>query len=262
MDVVAVSRNAYSSEHSEVWVVRDLQTDDPFMDQESFDYWIHAGFLSLVPRWLESAKKAGVKRVVTFSSTSVFTKQDSSSPYERTIIRSLIEAEEELSRQCEVLGIDWTLLRPTMIYGAGRDKNVSFVQSMIRRFGLFPLVGGGKGKRMPVHADDLAQAAVAAMQSDAAVNRSYNLGGGETLTYREFVERIFTLENRNPRFINIPLVVARLLVHLVRLLPAFRHVTPAMFERMSIDLVFDYSDAARDLDYCPRPFTFESNACV
>lgn len=251
--VVAVSRDRHDSVFGEHWKICDMRQGDPF-DGEKFDAWLHLGFLSLAVPWIGEAAAAGVERIVAFSSTSVFTKQDSSSPYERRIIASLIESEAQMAERCGNLGIGWTILRPTMIYGAGRDQNVSFVRSMIRRFGVFPLVGGGKGKRMPVHADDLAQAALAAMQCDAAENRSYNLGGGEILTYRQFVERIFAQLHRRPRFIHLPLWLAGLAVRVMRMIPGFGHVTPAMFERMSADLVFDYSDAARALGYRPRGF--------
>jgi len=256
VDCVAVSREAQQARFGERWKVCDLQHDDPF-DGEYFDGWFHLGFLELAVPWLDSAAATGVKRVVGFSSTSIFTKQESSSGYERTIIGNLIEAESQLSQKCESLGVGWTILRPTMIYGAGRDQNVSFVRSLIRRFGIFPLVGGGTGKRMPVHADDLAEAALAAMQSGAAANSAYNLGGGETLSYRQFVERIFADEGKLPRFINLPLAVAKFLVRVVRMLPGFSHVTPAMFERMPADLVFDSSDAVRDFGYRPRGFLTE-----
>jgi nucleoside-diphosphate-sugar epimerase len=62
---------------------------------------------------------------------------------------------------------------------------------LIRRFGFKPLVGGGPGLRQPVHVEDLAIGAIAAASSPASVNKIYSVPGGETLTYRELVGRIF-----------------------------------------------------------------------
>ncbi len=78
-----------------------------------------------------------------------------------------------------------------MIYGAGRDVNITPLSRLIRRFGFMPLVGGANGLRQPVHAEDLAIAAIAAAASPAAANKFYSLPGGETLTYREMIGRIF-----------------------------------------------------------------------
>jgi len=254
-EVVALSRNQHEARYGEEWSITDLLTDDPFGDAGAFDAWVHLGFLSLALPWLESAVSAGVTKFVAFSSTSIFTKTDSSSDKEQQTIGKLLDAESEVEKRCEALGINWVILRPTMIYGAGRDQNVAFVEAMIRRFGLFPLTRGGSGLRMPVHADDLAQAAVSALQTEVARNRAYNLGGGEVLSYRELVERVFTHLGKRSRFLPLPLPLARLLSKVASGLPGFGHVTPAMFERMSVNLVFDYSDAARDLGFNPRPFS-------
>ena len=80
--------------------------------------------------------------------------------------------------------IPWTVLRPALIYGLGLDRNVTAAARFIRRWHCFPLGGPGKGLRQPVHADDLAAAALAALDLPAAEGQSFNLGGGETLSYR------------------------------------------------------------------------------
>ncbi|MDE2354645.1 MAG: NAD(P)-dependent oxidoreductase, partial [Betaproteobacteria bacterium] len=77
---------------------------------------------------------------------------------------------------------------------------------------------------------------------------------GETLSYRHMVARVFQALGRPPRLVTLPgwAVVAAL--QLLRLLPRFRHWTPAMVTRMNADLVFDHGPAARDLGFSPRPF--------
>ena len=125
-----------------------------------------------------------MKRVVAFSSTSRFTKQGSSSPRERETARRLAEAEEAVERACRERRIRWTILRPTLVYGGGRDRNVSAIARFVRRFGFFPIAGEGRGKRQPVHAADLARAALAVLDNPATFDRAYDTPGGETLTLR------------------------------------------------------------------------------
>ena len=98
-------------------------------------------------------------------------------------------------------GVDWVILRPTLIYGLGQDKNISEIVRLIRRFGFFPLVGQAKGLRQPVHAEDVATACLSALEKTDVVNRAYNLSGGETLSYREMINRVFTALGRRPRLI-------------------------------------------------------------
>lgn len=85
----------------------------------------------------------------------------------------------------------WVILRPTLIYGRGRDRNITVIARFIRRFGFFPVLGRATGLRQPVHAEDVALACHRALEAPAATNRAYNISGGETVTYREMVRRVF-----------------------------------------------------------------------
>jgi nucleoside-diphosphate-sugar epimerase len=95
-----------------------------------------------------------------------------------------------------------------MIYGCRQDGNVSAIAEFIRRWQFFPLAAPGNGFRQPVQADDLPIAAVAAMDNPKACNRKFTLGGGETLTYREMVRRVFLALGKKPVFIPIPVMLA------------------------------------------------------
>jgi len=98
------------------------------------------------------------------------------------------------------------------------------------------------------------RACVAALSSETVRDRAYNLSGGETLTYREMVERIFLAMGRKPRLLTVPMFIFRLALAGLRRLPRYRHWTAAMAERMNRDLVFDHADAARDFGFAPADF--------
>ena len=215
---------------------------------------VHIASIWSLPPHLEDLARAGVVRLVAFSSTSRFGKAESKNPAEQEVVRRLVEAEQALERGCAAHGLCLTLLRPTLIYGSGRDRNVSSIARVIRRFGLFPIAGDGAGLRQPVHAEDLARAACAVLESDVTCGRSYNLSGGETLSYRQMVERIFASLGRSPRVLPLPLAPLRLLLRLLSILPRFHDVKPEMADRMNRDLVYDHGDAIRDFGYSPRGF--------
>jgi nucleoside-diphosphate-sugar epimerase len=103
-----------------------------------------------------------------------------------------------------------------------------------------------------VHADDLAGAAIAAAASAAAENRAYDLPGGETLTYRAMAERVFEGMGRKSAILAVPPIVWRLAFALAR--PLLPGATAQMGARMSEDLTFDGSSAARDFGWSPRAF--------
>jgi nucleoside-diphosphate-sugar epimerase len=216
--------------------------------------WLCVAPIWVLPQYFAMIEASGARRVVALSSASIFVKGDSSNPGERGMAHRLAEGEEALRAWAEPRGVEWVILRPTLIYGRGRDKNLTEIIRFVRRWGLFPLLGQAEGLRRPVHAEDVAEACVSALTLPAAANRTYTLSGGETLSYREMVCRVFNAVGKVPHLVTIPRWLFRLAVTTLRLLPRYRHWTVEMAERMNRDLVFDHADAARDLGFSPRPF--------
>lgn len=214
--------------------------------------------LSLSPVWhlqapvLQALKARGMERLAAFSSTSVFAKAASPDAYEQSVVKRLADGEATVRAFCEAHGVAWTILRPTLIYAEGQDQNVTRLARMIRKLGFLPLAGEGGGRRQPVHADDLAGAAITAAMSPAARNQAYDLPGGETLTYRAMAERVFEGMGRRPAILAVPPVLWRIAFTVAR--PVLPGATAQMGARMSEDLTFDGSSAARDFGWTPRPF--------
>lgn len=193
-----------------------------------------------------------LKRLVVFSSTSVITKQDTEIAAERATIQRLAAAERQIEAICEQHGVGWTILRPTLIYDEGRDTNVTPLSRLIQRFRFMPLVGGGPGLRQPVHAEDLAIGAIAAAQSDAAINKFYSLPGLDTVTYREMIGRIFDGLGLPRRFVSIPPWLWRACFAAVN--PLYPAANVAMGIRMMKDMAFDATPAVTDIGWSPRGF--------
>ena len=216
--------------------------------------WLCVAPIWVLPQYFGMIETSGARRVVALSSTSLFVKKDSSDHGEQHIAHRLAEGEHALRVWAEAQGVEWVILRPTLIYGRGRDKNLTEIARFVRRWGFFPLLGKAEGLREPVHAEDVAAACVSALTSPAAVNRTYNLSGGETLLYREIVCRVFSSVGKLPCLVTIPRWLFQLAVAALRVLPRYRHWTVEMAERMNRDLAFNHADAARDLSFAPRPF--------
>lgn len=209
----------------------------------------------MLPDYFDLLQAHGAQRVVVLSSTSVFAKQDSQDRQEQATARRLAQAEAQIAAWARSHDVQWVILRPTLIYGGGQDKNISEIARIIRRFGFFPVLGQATGQRQPVHAADVASACMGALQRPAAANQAYNISGGETLPYRAMVARVFEALGRRPRFLEVPLSAFSLAVALLRVLPRYRQWSAAMAQRMGRDLVFDHGPATRDLGFKPRQFS-------
>lgn len=208
---------------------------------------VYIGPLTAFAEWWPAA---GVSHVVAFSSTSRFSKAESGDAGEQAVARQL--AAGEATVRAAMGGSPLTLLRPTLIYGAGLDTNLTRLAGWLRRVRVMPLPGPGAGRRQPVHAADLAAAVRAILAT--GVHGDYTLSGGSTITYREMVARVFRSLTLAPRFVTLPRWAWRPALSVLRLRRRWADLNPAMFERLEADLVFSHEAATRDFGYHPRPF--------
>jgi len=153
---------------------------------------------------------------------------DSGIKSERDAMNAQRYAEQALITAASEHGFSWTLFRPTLVYDGKYDKNVASLAGFIARFGFFPIIGSAKGLRQPLHADDLAQACVGVLNNPSTYMKSYNLGGGQVLSYREMIEQIFRTLEKRPKIIAIPYWLYRAGISMVRFYPRYRHFNTEM----------------------------------
>ncbi len=234
------------------WLRKDITAPDFSLDGYLADVAIHCAPQWHLPKILPTLAACEVKRVVAIGSTSVFSKASSHNPFEKDLVAKHVVAEQEIANISAQCGIGWTILRPTMIYGVGLDKNITSLARIIERHGVIAIYPPAVGRRQPVHAEDVAIAALQALNSEAAINKAYNISGGETLTYREMLLRIFEVMKRPPKLVETTLLP--LALSLAGIVTRKHHITREVAYRMNEDLMFFHDDAARDFGYHPRAF--------
>lgn len=106
-------------------------------------------------------------------------------------------------------GLDWTIFRPSVIFGP-RD-------SLTNRFaGLLRLTGGvlplarASARFAPIHVADVAEAFVRALDDPASIGQVYELCGPEVMTLEALVRRTAEAAGRRARIIPLPDPIARL----------------------------------------------------
>lgn len=249
--VLAVSRRPQPPQDGLTWLRGDLDGVQgvPNAVQAIFS----AGPLDAFARWYARGA-VQAPRVVAFGSTSLATKQDSIDAYERDLATRLAAAEQGVFAQAAATGAQATLLRPTLVYGAGRDASLTRIAALARRFGWFPLPSGVNGLRQPVHVEDLAEAAMAVIDRAATFGQAYALPGGETLAYRAMVARTLAAMSPPARLLELPAPVFRIAVGVAQRFGIAGSLNAATIERMRQDLVFDSLPARTDFGYAPRAF--------
>src|SRR3712207_6875019 len=82
----------------------------------------------------------------------------------------------------------WTILRPSMIYGSERDRNVHRLLRFLDRSPVFPIFGPGTNLWQPVYHEDCARGVYESLVRPAAIGRAYDLPGASPLPYASLVE--------------------------------------------------------------------------
>ena len=249
--VTALSRSPQRDDARLRWLSGGFEAMPPLPAR--FDAIISAGPLDHFARWYAGGGVAA-PRVVAFGSTSLDTKRGSGDPAERGLAGRLKQGEDSVFTTAASRGDAATLLRPTLVYGSGRDASLSRIAALARRTGVFPLPRGACGLRQPVHVEDLADAALACLDAPATHGRAYALPGGETLPYREMVARVLACLQPPARLVELPAPLFAAALWLARRTGRASGLGDAAIDRMRQDLVFDTAPAARDFGYAPRPF--------
>jgi uncharacterized protein YbjT (DUF2867 family) len=207
------------------------------------DALVHVAGIEHAPPVLEAARRAKVGRLVVVSSTSAH------SAYE---FRSgLYLRMEELVRES---GLDYTIVRPTMIYGSELDKNMHRLLRFLDRSPVLPMFGSGENLWQPVYHEDCAEGVYEALVRPAAVGQSYDLPGSEPLTYLELVRTAAGALGRKPRIVRLPLEPMRLALAAAERLRLPLPIGSEQVLRLREDKAYPYDKAKRELGYAPRTF--------
>jgi nucleoside-diphosphate-sugar epimerase len=211
------------------------------------------GPLDAFATWFEQSQVSPA-RVVALGSTSVHGKADSPDPAERDLALTLRESERRLAEAAAARGAHLTVLRPTLLYGTGRDRNLSRLVALARRLGWLPLPFRAAGLRQPVHVADVAGAVLHCLRAGVSCPGFFNLPGGETLPFDQMVRRALEAGAPRSRLVRIPGPLFRAGVRSLRISGRLGAAGEGVLARLDRDLAYDLAPAREALGYAPRGF--------
>jgi uncharacterized protein YbjT (DUF2867 family) len=205
------------------------------------------------PGIVRAAVRSGLDRAVFVSTTAVTT----TLPARSKAVRLAAEAEIRSS------GLSWTILRPTMIYGAAGDRNLSRLLAALSRLRrvpvlpvplVLPLPGGGRQRQQPVHVADVAGAVLTAAERSATAGRGYDVAGPEPLAFAELLRVSAAAVGCRVHLVPVPLAPVIALTRGYERISRRPRIRAEQWQRLAEDKAFPIEAAARDLDYTPRSF--------
>jgi uncharacterized protein YbjT (DUF2867 family) len=196
------------------------------------------------PGIVAAAEEAGVRRAVFVSTTAVTTTLNPATKQVR------LTAEQEIRGSA----LDWTILRPTMIYGDAGDRNLSRLLRALNRAAVLPVPGTGTRLHQPVHVADAAAAVLAAVHCTAAVGSLYDVAGPQPLPFTELLNACARAVGSRTRLVRVPLGPLVTMARGYERLSRHPRIRAEQLLRLAEDKAFPIDDAIRDLGYAPRPF--------
>jgi len=112
-------------------------------------------------------------------------------------------------------GLPVTILRPSLVYGAGTRGVFVKLASLVAKLPVIPVIGPGTWHLRPLYLDDLVGLIVETLGRPDVIGRTYDVGGPDMVTYNEFVTAICAALTRRCRRVHLPIglsfVIARVL---------------------------------------------------
>ncbi len=182
--------------------------------------------------------------IISVHTTAIFSKY-----------KALVKEYKEIENCLIESGKRYTIVRPTMIYGSKKDRNMSKLINYLNKFRFFPVFGKGTNLLQPIYAKDVAGAVYAILQNrESVANKSYNIAGKYPITYNELLKTVASGLHRNVTLIHVPYNISFLVVKFLNVIINNVPISTEQIMRMNEDKAYDYTEAINDFGFSPISF--------
>ena len=158
-----------------------------------------------------AAKETGVGRFLLMSALGTREENVDVVPYFR--------AKWQVEQLVKGSGIDHVIFQPSFIFGPDGGIIPTF-RKLVKLAPVTPIIGSGERRIQPIWVDDVATYFVQALDLEAATNRTFEVGGPEAVTWKEFWARFRrALGVRRRPTVHVPVGLMRVNALLTERLP-------------------------------------------
>jgi NADH dehydrogenase len=179
-----------------------------------------------------AAQAAAVERFVLMSALG--TSDPPSVPYYRS----------KLAEESAVIGsgLEYTIFRPSFIFGPGGGALATFMQQ-VKLSPVVTVIGSGRQRSQPIWREDVAAYFAHGISDPRAANRTFELGGPDTVDWNELYRLIAKVLGKRRKLLHLPVGFARAGAALTQRLPGAPLSTDQVTMIEDADNVVSNSDA-------------------
>ncbi len=170
----------------------------------TFDQVIRQGTVNVV----NAAKGANVNRFIDMSALGASDRPGF----------DYMQAKWRAEEAVKTSGLDWTIVRPSVIFGPG-DGFINALAGVVRRLPVIPVVGDGQTRFQPISVKDVADAFAAIVDDPSTVGQTVELGGPDQLTYEQMLDVIAEKLGKKKPKVHVPVSVMKSVVTVSAPLP-------------------------------------------
>ena len=213
---------------------------------KNFDCFINIASIGfgLCKHIIKACEMLSIQRVIFISSTSIFTSLNARSKEIRTEAENLI-------MQSNLI---WTIIRPTMIYGSPRDRNMIRLIRWIDHFPILPIFGSGNALQQPINVEDLVSFIYRTITKKEAFNNVFNVSGKEPITFNQIINIISKVLKRKPLKIYLPSSITSQILSFLELLNIKLPIKSEQIKRLNENKSFSHTKAKTLIGYDPINF--------
>jgi NADH dehydrogenase len=173
---------------------------------EDFERVMTEGFRNV----LAAARDEGVRRVVLMSALGTSESSKDVVPY--------FGAKWAMEQDVKSCGLEHVIFRPSFVFGSGSGALPTFVKQ-VKLSPVVTVIGPGEQRSQPIWVDDVAAYFAKGVDLPQAANRTFELGGPDTVTWNELYERIAHTLGKRRRLAHVPWSLARTGARLTQWVP-------------------------------------------
>lgn len=206
-DVTVINRGTYSMEALGVKQVRGDRKEEAFWQEIREDYDVIVDFCAYekgdVTKVLRNIP-GKIRQYILISTVDVYARgieglKNEDTPFETrsfpgeagSYIAGKVALEQEIAEECGTRGINYTVLRPAILYGSYNyaPRESAYIQIMVQNH-VLPHITDATGVFQFVYVKDAAEAILKCLLNESTYRQAYNLCQDEILTYDHFFESL------------------------------------------------------------------------
>jgi uncharacterized protein YbjT (DUF2867 family) len=165
-----------------------------------------------------------------------------------------LESRKEVEEIIRKSGIDHTIFRASIIIGRG-GAAFDILETAVRKFPIIPIFEWENTRVQPIYIDDVIRYLVECLDRKETLNKCYDIGCSQVLTYKELIQQYADELGLKRTFIRIPGSWHRLSAMVLgRLSPVNPNVVYWLIESLQNNMVCEPNDLNKIFGFVPLGF--------